>query len=112
MSAASLRFNHSSKSTAKLPMGDFPATFQVPTKSLQYARRHSYTLDKKGERGKTKKKIFGHSEDHAQIRSQKLTLTHWSKCMELSPLIQLERQLGSRLGNHRFHFLLYETFDG
>lgn len=33
--ASSLRFSHSSKSTAKLPTGDLPATFQVPTKTLK-----------------------------------------------------------------------------
>uniref|UniRef100_A0A2P2Q149 Uncharacterized protein n=1 Tax=Rhizophora mucronata TaxID=61149 RepID=A0A2P2Q149_RHIMU len=34
MSAASLMSNHSSKSTARLPTGDLPATFHVPTKIL------------------------------------------------------------------------------
>lgn len=34
MSAQSLTFNQLSKSTAKLSTGDLPATFQVPTNTL------------------------------------------------------------------------------
>ena len=101
MSAASLRFNHSSKSTARLPMGDFPATFQVPTKSLEYACRHSYNSEKK------EKENWSIGRSIAQARSsQKLTLTHWSKCMELIPGIGSKHHLGS----HHFHFLLMEKF--